>query len=211
MKIRTFDALTGRKITLESEDGSQSHRFVLESIFAGIAVMGPADKRAVAFARELTPKTALRVVASVDDGILSAATEVEKWSDRAGTLRIVRPKVMDFAQRRRTVRLPARLGIELSVLRDGKMVSLNGRTEDISIGGFAATVDEHVEPGELVAALVHLPGESVVITAQVTVVEALRRRLVHARTTAISPDDYAVLAASLRVIEADLEKQGVRI
>ena len=211
MKIRTFDALTGRKITLESEDGAQSHRFVLESIFAGIAVMGPADKRAVAFARELTPKTALRVVASVDDGILSAATEVEKWSERAGTLRIVRPKVMDFAQRRRTVRLPARLGIELSVVRNGTMVSLHGRTEDISIGGFAATVDEHVDPGELVAALIHLPGESVVVTAQVTVVEALRRRLVHARTTAISPDDYAVLAASLRVIEADLEKQGVRI
>jgi hypothetical protein len=67
------------------------------------------------------------------------------------------------------------------------------------------------EPGEPVVALIHLPGESVVVTAQVTVVEAFRRRLMHARTTAISPDDYAVLAASLRVIEADLEKQGVRI
>jgi hypothetical protein len=62
-----------------------------------------------------------------------------------------------------------------------------------------------------VVALIHLPGDSVVVTAQVTVVESLRRRLVHARTTAISPDDYTVLAASLRVIEADLEKQGVRI
>jgi hypothetical protein len=211
MKIRTFDALTGRKITLESEDGLQSYRFVLESIFAGIAVMGPADKRAMAFARELAPKTPLRVVASVDDGILSAGAEVEKWSERAGTLRILRPRVMDFAQRRRTVRLPARMGIELSVLRDGRMVSIHGRTEDISIGGFAATIDESIEPGEPVVALIHLPGESVVVTAQVTVVEALRRRLMHARTTAISPDDYAVLAASLRVIEADLEKQGVRI
>jgi hypothetical protein len=165
----------------------------------------------VSFARDLAPKTPLRVVASVDDGILSAGTEVEKWSERAGTLRIIRPKVMDFAQRRRTVRLPARLGIELSVLRDGTMVSLHGRTDDISIGGFAATIDEAIEPGEPVVALIHLPGESVVVTAQVTVVESLRRRLVHARTTAISPDDYTVLAASLRVIEADLEKQGVRI
>lgn len=198
-------------MTLQDETGEHAHRFVLESIFAGIAVMGPADKRAVAWARSLTPKTPVRVVASVDDGILSAGSEVEKWSDRAGTLRIIRPKAMDFAQRRRTVRLPAKLGIELSVVRDGQMRSMTGRTDDISIGGFAATVDEHVEPGEPVVALIHLPGESIVVTAQVTIVESLRRRLVHARTTAISPDDYAVLAASLRVIEADLERQGVRI
>lgn len=211
MKIRTFDALVGRKMTLQDETGEQSHRFVLEAIFAGIAVMGPADKRAVAWARDLAPKTEVRVVASVDDGILSAGSLVEKWSDRAGTLRIVRPKVMDFAQRRRTVRLPAKLGIELSVVRDGRMRSVPGRTEDISIGGFAATVDDQIEAGEPVVALIHLPGESIVVTAQVTIVESLRRRLVHARTTAISPEDYAVLAASLRVIEADLERQGVRI
>ncbi len=210
MKIRTFDALVGRKMTLESETGEESHRFVLESIFAGVAVMSPADKRAVAFARRLEPKTPLRVLASVDDGILLAGVEVEKWSDRAGTLRIVKPRSMSFSQRRRTVRLPAKLSVEVAMVRDGQMVSSQGRTEDISIGGFAASVEGNVEPGETVVALIHLPNESIVVTAQVTVVEQLRRRLVHARTTAISPDDYAVLAAALRLIEADLERQGIR-
>lgn len=210
MKIRTFDALVGRKMTLESETGEESHRFVLESIFAGVAVMSPADKRAVAFARRLEPKTPLRVLASVDDGILLAGVEVEKWSDRAGTLRIIKPRSMSFSQRRRTVRLPAKLPIEVAVVRDGQMVSSQGRTEDISIGGFAASVEGTVEAGETVVALIHLPNESIVLTAQVTVVEQLRRRLVHARTTAISPDDYAVLAAALRLIEADLERQGIR-
>jgi hypothetical protein len=210
MKIRTFDALVGRKMTLETETGEESHRFVLESIFAGIAVMSPADKRAVAFARHLEPKAPLRVVASVDDGILLAGVVVEKWSDRAGTLRIVRPRSMSFSQRRRTVRLPAKLPIEFAVVREGALVSMQGRTEDISIGGFAATIDGTVEADESVMALIQLPNDSIVVTAQVTVVESLRRRLVHARTTAISPDDYAVLAGALRLIEADLERQGIR-
>jgi hypothetical protein len=209
VKIRTFDALVGRKLRLES--GAGSHRFVLESLLSNVAVLSPVDRTAAAFGRSVERGTPLRVVASVDGGMLSADTEVERWSERNKALHVYRPRSMEFSQRRRTVRLPVRLGLELSVVRDGVVCCVGGVTEDLAIGGFAAVLDGRVEVGESVVALLRLPNGSVATVAQVTAVDAIRVGLTHVRFDVISPDDYRVLVSALQIVEDGLEKQGVRV
>ena len=57
-------------------------------------------------------------------------------------------------------------------------------------------------------ARLNLPTEPIIVVAEVTLVESLRRRLAHARTLSMSPDDYAILAATLPQLEEELEKMG---
>ena len=85
-------------------------------------------------------------------------------------------------------------------MRDGEMRTVRTTTEDVSVGGFAAVVDEHLVPGELMVVLVQLPGRSLMVTARVTILERARRRTMHSKITAISPDDAAALASALQVI-----------
>jgi len=59
--------------------------------------------------------------------------------------------------------------------------------------------------------MLHLPDEPVVVTARITLVESLRRRLVHARRLSISPEDYKILAKALPLLEEELEKAGKRV
>ncbi len=211
MKIRTFDALVGRKMTLGDLEGEVAHRFVLESLFGMNAVMTPADKRAMEYARAVEPKTMMRIVASVDDGMLTGELLVDRWSDRSGGLRVNKPRELRFAQRRRTVRLPVKLPVDLTVVRDGECTVVHGQTEDISIGGFSCILDSTITAGEAVVAMLHLPDEPVVVTARITLVESLRRRLVHARMLSISPEDYKILAKALPLLEEELEKAGKRV
>ncbi|MEI6498076.1 MAG: PilZ domain-containing protein [Actinomycetota bacterium] len=208
MRIRTFDELLGRKMSIGLHESDVMYRFVLESIVGINVILVPADKRAMDFARAVEPKSTMRLAASVDDGMLTADIMINRWSDRSGGLRIMKPTEMMFAQRRRTVRLPARVGIDLFVHRDGAAKIISGQTEDISIGGFAATIDEAVTAGERVVARLNLPTEPIIVVAEVTLVESLRRRLAHARTLSMSPDDYAILAATLPQLEEALEKMG---
>lgn len=210
METRSFDSLVGRTVALVPGDG-ESYRFVFDSIFGPSAVLKPLDLKSGAFAKEVEQKAVMTLEASIDGGKATAEVTVERWSERTGALRVYRPKEVVLEQRRKAKRLPARLPLELGVLRDGEMRTVKTFTEDVSVGGFAALVDENLTPGELMVVLVRLPGRSLLVTAQVTIVERARRRTMHSKITAISPDDAAALASTLQAIEADLVARGVTI
>lgn len=207
MQTRSFDSLVGRTVVLVPGDG-ESYRFVFDSIFGPSAVLKPLDLKAGAFAKAVEPKAVMPLEASIDGGRASAEVTVERWSERTGALRVYRPKEVTLEQRRKAPRLPARLPLELGVMREGEMRTVKTFTEDVSVGGFAAQVDENLVPGELMVVLVRLPSRSLLVTAQVTIVERARRRTMHSKITAISPDDAAELASTLQVIEADLAARG---
>lgn len=209
MQTRSFDSLVGRTVVLVPGDG-ESYRFVFDSIFGPSAVLKPLDLKSGTFAREVEQKAVMSLEASIDGGKAIAEVTVERWSERTGALRIYRPKEVVLQQRRKAPRLPARFELELGVLRDGEIRTVKSFTDDVSVGGFAALVDENLAHDEQMVALLRLPNKSLLVTAQVTLVERARRRTVHARITAISPDDAAALAGALQVIEADLTARGVK-
>lgn len=230
METRGFDSLLGRTVTLsrlagdapgaapDAERGgsghsdggdrpaaepTESYRFVFDSIFGPSAVLKPLDLRSGVFARAAEAKTVMMLEASIDGGKAVVEVTVERWSERTGALRVYRPKEVTLEQRRKAPRLVARLPLELGVVRDGEMRILKTFTEDISVGGFAAVVDEQLFADEVLVVLLRLPRRPVLATAEVTLIERMRRRTVHAKITAIGPDDAVALAATLHEIEAE--------
>jgi hypothetical protein len=201
METRSFDSLMGRTIALIPGDG-ETYRFIFESIFGPSAVLKPVDLKSTAYAKAVEQKVVVPIEASIDGGKAMAEVTVERWSERTGALRVYRPKEVVLEQRRRDRRLSVRFPLELGVMRDGELRTVRTITEDVSVGGFAAVVDEQLVPGELMVVLVQLPGRSLMVTARVTIVERARRRTMHSKITAISPDDAAALASALQVIEA---------
>lgn len=201
METRHFDSLMGRTVALVPGDG-ETYRFIFDSIFGPSAVLKPVDIKSTAFAKAVEQKTVMRIEASIDGGKASAEVTVERWSERTGGLRVYRPKEVVLEQRRRDRRFAVRFPLELGVLRDGEMRTVRTVTEDVSVGGFAAVVDEHLIPGELMVVLIQLPGRALMVSARVTIVERMRRRTMHSKITAISPDDAAALAGALQAIEA---------
>ncbi len=211
MRIRTFEALTGKKLNVEAGDPGGPFRFTLETLVGQSVLLTPVDKRSSTFARDVDRGLDIELVGFVEDGILRSNTRVDRWSERNGTLYVARPSSVTFSQRRRTVRLPARREIELAVLRDGELRTVKGQTVNISIGGFAANVQENFTKGEELMVVMRLPTAEVFIVAEVTMMESLRQRVVHARTTSITPTDYDTLLEELVAIEKDLARIGVHL
>lgn len=207
METRSFDSLIGRTIALLPGDG-ETYRFIFDSIFGPSAVLKPVDLKSGAYAKEVEQKSVVPIEASIDGGKATAEVTVERWSERTGALRVYRPKEVVLEQRRRDPRFAVRFPMELGVMRDGEMRTVRTITEDVSVGGFAALVDEHLVPGELMVVLIQIPGRALMVTARVTIVERARRRTMHSKITAISPDDAAALASALQVIEAARAAEG---
>lgn len=200
METRSFDSLMGRTIEILPGDGER-YRFAFESVFGPSAVLKPLDLKSAAYAKSAEQKSVVMLEASIDGGKASAEGTVERWSERSGALRVYRPREIVLAQRRRHPRFAVQFPLELGVVRDGEMRTIRTTTEDLSIGGLAALVDEQLEADEAIVVLVRLPTGALIVTAVVTVVERARRRRMHARFTAISPDDAATLAAVLHEVE----------
>ena len=200
METRLFDSLMGRTIELLPGDGER-YRFVFESIFGPCAVLKPLDLKSTAYAKAAEQKSVVTLEASIDGGKATGEGTVERWSERTGALRVYRPREITLAQRRRHPRFAVQFPIQLGVVRDGEMRTIRTTTEDMSVGGFAAVIDEQLEADEAVVVLVQLPARALIVTAVVTMVERARRRRMHARFTAISPDEAAALAAALHEVE----------
>ncbi len=207
METRSFDSLMGRTIELLPGDGER-YRFTFESVFGPSAVLKPLDLKSAAYAKTAEQKAVVTLEASIDGGKASAEGTVERWSERSGALRVYRPREIVLAQRRRHPRFAVQFPLELGVLRDGEMRTIRTTTEDLSVGGFAAVVDEQLEADEAIVVLVRLPAGVVIVTALGTMGERARRRRRHARFTAISPDDAAALAAVLHEVELSTTSDG---
>lgn len=202
--------LRGRPVNAGRAGGPTPHPFVVDSAMDDTAVLRPLTTVGKTFAGSLTVGEQLTIGSPTRNGFACADVVVQRWTAANRMLLVSNPRSMEPVQRRTFKRVPMSFDVEVSVERDGWLLTRPGVGIDLSLGGFAVSLEgDALRPGEHVGILLRLSAGRLLTVAEIVAVSDLERnaRVTRGSFTQLLGSDQPTLAISLH--EAELARVRV--